>query len=259
MSHFVLDGKASSDFGVGISGTGSWTTPTREIETAKIPGRFGSLLTYVGAWQNVEVTYPAFMSRRFDLKFDAFAEWWNAHTDNYYELSDTYHPGYYRMARPISELNPHVGTINRSGSFDLKFSCKPQKFLRDGKNARNIPHTGQVTLHNPTMYDAYPLIVCKMQNFDSILEIHDDYDTTIAQLTFAVEDDRYDYVNTDITYDAEIHEATAQFYENIVSANAAVSEEFPNDWNVVCIPAGKTVTFDSWRGEFDIYPRWYTI
>ena len=260
MGYFVLDGKASTDFGVTISGTESWPTPSREVETAKIPGRLGSLVTYVGSWQNVDITYPAFMSRRFDLKFDAFAEWWNAHTDNYYQLTDTYHPGYYREARPISALSPNVGTINRSGKFDLKFSCKPQKFLRDGAIKRTVENGGQIVLTNPTMYDAYPLIVAKIRDYGAHkIGIYDELDSVVSLVTFRTSDNLYSYLDTDIRYDAEIHEATAQFPGLLVSANSVVSEEYPNEWTIACIPAKTTVTIESWHGEFDIYPRWFTI
>ena len=260
MGFFVLDGTSSSDFGVNVSGLESWKTPQREIEKVKIPGRSGHLITYVGGWENVEEEYPAWIARKFHHRWDRFAEWWNAHTDNYYELSDIYHPEYFRMACPISKLDPDVGTLNKSGKFDLKFDCKPQKYLRDGNVARIVPDGGSITLRNPTSYDAHPLVISKMAGgADNIIMISDDMDSVICQLRFKANDGTYSYAGTDIVYDSETQEATASFYTNLISANAAVVETFENDFSKFSIPADTTVRIDSWNGEFAIYPRWYRI
>ena len=293
MGFFMLDNKPSTDFGVGLSGSGTWGTPEREIETAKIPGRSGRLITYVGAWQNVEITYPAWIARRFEKKFDAFVEWWNAHTDNYYKLTDTYHPEYFRMARPVSKIDPEVGTLNRSGRFDLTFDCKPQKYLNDGDIKHVIPDSGQIILKNPTGFDAYPLIIAKLPEYRSPIddmtpeevdamtteeleEIEADYRTYLssynpkltltderenwnATLTFTADDGIREYIGYNIEFDTETHEATCDYPTGIVSANTAVTEEYFNETSAFCIPAGERVTLESWLGDFEIYPRWYRI
>jgi len=262
MGFFVLDGKASSDFGVNLSGASTWATPERVVETAEIPGRNGKLITYVGQYRNVEISYPAWIARRFNMKFDAFCDWWNAHTDNYYMLTDTYHPEYYRMARSIGKLDPEVGTIGRSGKFELSFDCKPQKFLRDGNNARTIGNGESIVLRNPTDQDAYPLIVAKIANStDSILQIYQyETDTSYDQLTFGHTFDATSLNGFEIVYDTEICEATCAIADaDPVSVNSIITEDLENDMTGFYIPAGDTVVLESNQGEFDIYPRWYRI
>ena len=164
MGYFNYDLKCSLDFGVNVSGTGSWATPQRKIETVEVPGRPGRVITYVGSWTHVDITYPAWIARGFDKKWDAFSEWWNAHTDNLYKLTDCYHPKYYRMARALSPLDPEVRTLNRSGRFDLKFQAMPQKYLLDGDIPRILDNGESIILSNPTSYDAYPVIVAMIRD-----------------------------------------------------------------------------------------------
>lgn len=259
MGYFMLDNKSSADFGVHVSGTGSWTTPSRTIETANVPGRMGALISYVGAWSNVTVTYPAWIARGFDNKFDAFCSWWNSHTDNYYILTDPYHPEYYRLARPVAAIDPKVGTLNRYGTFDLKFNCKPQKFLRDGLRPKRLTENHQILLTNPTGYDAFPLIVAKIRSSaNSLLEITTDADI-MASMVFKYTSSTYNYVGRDIEYDAETHEASCKFPLQTVSANNVVVEGLGSGINGIAIPANTAVFFESNAGDFDIYPRWYWI
>lgn len=264
MGFFVLDGKCSQDFGVNLSGTSSWGTPEREIETASIPGRSGALITYAGAWKNVVVKYPAWIARRFDCEFDAFAEWWNAHTDKYYMLEDSYHPEYFRLARPISKIDPEVGTLNRSGRFDLEFSCKPQKYLKDGNIKRTILDSSFITLKNPTDYDAYPLIIShQTEDVDNWIRAYDALDSQIFGIKFYREDDDtgVDFINCDITFDAETHESWATIGVNELSANSVIVESYanPDQYKEIILPARQSVTIESFDGAFDIYPRWYRI
>lgn len=260
MGYFNYDSKCSLDFGVNISGTGSWVTPQRKIETVEVPGRPGRLITYVGSWSHVDITYPAWIAREFDKKWDAFSEWWNAHTDNVYKLTDCYHPNYYRMARALSPLDPEVRTLNRSGRFDLKFQAMPQKYLMDGDVPRILDNGETITLKNPTSYDAYPIITAKIRDDrQHMIAVYDNAGELISTIKFDVSDNLYDYYGYDIKYDAEIHEATSQLPGELVCANNAIIEGFPNEHKTMCIPAGMTVTVESRHGIYEFCPRWYMI
>ena len=260
MGYFNYDNKCSLDFGVNISGTGSWVTPQRKIETVEVPGRPGRLITYVGSWSHVDITYPAWIARGFDKKWDAFSEWWNAHTDNVYKLTDCYHPNYYRMARALSPLGPEVGTLNRSGRFDLKFQAMPQKYLIDGDVPRILDNGEKITLRNPTSYDAYPIIVAKIRDDRRhTIAVYDNGGDVVSAIGFKVSDDSYSYYGYDIKYESEIYEATCQLPASLVGANGAIVESFPNKYKKMCIPAGMTVTVESRHGIFEFYPRWYMI
>jgi len=260
MGYFNYDNKCSLDFGINVSGTGSWVTPQRKIETVEVPGRPGRLITYVGSWSHVDIVYPAWISRGFDKKWDAFSEWWNAHTDNVYKLTDCYHPNYYRMARALSPLDPEVRTLNRSGRFDLKFQAMPQKYLMDGDVPRILDNGETITLKNPTSYDAYPIITAKIRDDrQHMIAVYDNAGEIISTIKYDVSDNLYDYYGYDIKYDAEIHEATSKLPGELACANNAIIEGFPNKYKTMCIPAGMTVTVESRHGIYEFCPRWYMI
>ena len=157
-------------------------------------------------------------------------------------------------------MEPEVRTLNRSGRFDLKFQAMPQKYLIDGDVPRIITEGEEIILSNPTSYDAYPVIIAKIRDSERHeIGVYDDLESVIGEIKFKVSDSAYDYLDNDIKYDAEIHEATCQFPGILAGANGAIIEIFPNAHKTLCIPAGKTVTVKSWHGEFEFYPRWYMI
>lgn len=156
MEHFLtFNGKSSRDFGVWISGGGTFNAPVRDVEFITIPGRNGDLTVDGGRFSNISVTYPAFISRGFQPNVDGFRAWLCAAV-GYKRLEDTYHPEEYRLAVYRNGLKVTPTARNLSGSFDLTFECKPQRFLKSGEQVRNYSRAG--VLRNPTDYPARPLI-----------------------------------------------------------------------------------------------------
>ena len=93
---------------------------------------------------------------------------------------------------------------------------------------------------------------------NSLLDITMDADI-IASMVFKYTSSTYNYVGRNIEYDAETHEATAKFPLETVSANSQVVEGLGSGITSIAIPANSAVFFNSWSGDFDIYPRWYRI
>lgn len=159
MTELIFDGKSTLDFGVGISGSGTWGSPERDVTHISIPGRNGDLTIDNKRFQNISVVYPAFIARGFQNKFDDFRAYMVSRP-GYRRLEDSYHPDEYRVAEFYQALEPEVGTLNRSGKFDLEFYCKPQRWLKSGEKVTPettfTGTTGQI--FNPTMFPAKPLI-----------------------------------------------------------------------------------------------------
>lgn len=128
----VFNGINSSRYGVIISGGGTYATPERDVSVVTVPGRNGDLIIDNGRFNNIQITYTAGISKGFETKFLPFIRALKA-VKGYARLVDSYHPDYYRLASFRSELVPDVGTIMRSGHFDLVFDCKPQRFLKSGE------------------------------------------------------------------------------------------------------------------------------
>lgn len=128
----IFGGVNSADYNVWISGADSYSAPERDVEVVSVPGRNGDLIIDNGKWNNISITYPAFIPKGFETQFDYFRSAICRKT-GYHRLEDTYHPDEYRMAMLTGGLSPSkVGAFLRNGDFSLTFNCKPQRFLKIG-------------------------------------------------------------------------------------------------------------------------------
>lgn len=155
--YLTFDGVSTAAYGVWISGGGTFDAPARDIETISVPGRNGDLYHDNGRYRNITVSYPAFISSRFQPRMDDFRAWLCSHI-GYFRLEDTYHPDEYRMAMFKGSVSVSTVPRNIAGRFTLSFDCKPQRWLKSGEKA--IEYTASGKIYNPTHYDAKPLIHC---------------------------------------------------------------------------------------------------
>ena len=153
--YLTFAGKNSRDFGVWISGGGTYNAPARDIQTVQIPGRNGDLTFDNGRYQNIEVTYPAFIPNSFSANVAGVRDFF-ASQIGYKRLEDTYHPDEYRMAMYVGGFDVKTTPRNLAGVFDLSFNCKPQRFLKAGDQP--ITYSANGNIYNPTLYAARPLI-----------------------------------------------------------------------------------------------------
>lgn len=155
MMYLVYDGELSSDYGIFISGTGTFVRPQRERAFQSVPGRNGDLIFDEGRYPNINIEYPAFIRENFNDRYQDFLNFLNTHK-TYARLMDTYHPEEYRLAIPEGHMDPVTGPNNWSGRFTLTFQCKPQRFLTSGENVVTLTSDGAV--YNPEKTEAQPLI-----------------------------------------------------------------------------------------------------
>lgn len=155
MRSFTFGDLDSKDYNIGISGSGIYTIPARDVEKITIPGRNGQLTIDKGRYENVEVKYPAYIADGFQQSYDQFRAK-ITQMKGYQKLRDDYSPEYYRYGLFESELSPSVGVLNRNAVFDIVFNCKPQRFLISGDEVVEFTADGQI--FNPTNQNAKPLI-----------------------------------------------------------------------------------------------------
>lgn len=127
----IFGGVNSADFNVYISGGGTFSAPERNVERVSVPGRNGDLIIDNGKWNNISVTYPAFIPSGFEQNIEGFRAAMCRKT-GYQRLEDTYHPDEYRMGMLTAGIDPSTKYMNKSASMDLTFNCKPQRFLKIG-------------------------------------------------------------------------------------------------------------------------------
>lgn len=132
MSQLIYGGINTADYLIGISGGGTYAAPERDVTRYEVPGRNGELIVDNGRYKNIEVTYPAYIARKFKDRITDFRSALMAKR-GYQRIEDTYHPDEYRMGTFVGAFDPEtVGALNNSARFDLRFNCKPQRFLKSG-------------------------------------------------------------------------------------------------------------------------------
>ena len=154
---FTFGGITSSTYGIYVSGEGLFNAPKRDAEVVQIPGRDGDFILDKGSFENIEVTYRVFNQEKdlsdFRTKLANLRSALCSQT-GYQRLTDTFHPNEYRMAAFIDGIEVNPVKYNTASEFEIKFNCKPQRYLTSGETAVSVASGGKVT--NPTLFDAKP-------------------------------------------------------------------------------------------------------
>ena len=154
-NYLTYDNKDIRDFGVYISGKGTFNSPSRDVEYIQIPGRNGDLTIDNGRFNNVELEYEAFIVRNFKTNFGGLRSFLFA-KNGYKRLEDSFHPEEFRMASVSERIEPDMTKLLREGKFEILFNCKPQRFLKIGEHAVKFLSNG--VIGNDTLYDSKPLL-----------------------------------------------------------------------------------------------------
>ena len=155
LNNFQFGTVKTEDYGVHISGTGVYNAPSRAYKAVTVPGRSGNLLLQGERYENIEVTYPAFIANNFKTNIANFRSALLA-TNGYARLTDTYHPDEFRAAYYPGEFEVEPRQQNDAGEFEITFNCKPQRFLVSGETDVSLSSGGSIT--NPTLFNSKPVI-----------------------------------------------------------------------------------------------------
>lgn len=169
-NYITFGGRNLKDFGVYISGSGTFNAPERDRKTVAIPGRNGDLTLDNGRYKNITVKYPAGIVDNFSTNMEALRDYLLSFS-GYARLEDTYHPEEYRMARYSGGITVKPVNSLIAGQFDLAFDCMPQRFLKSGEDYITVTD-GSVVL-NPTMMQALPLLEVTANNTSAWVKIGD--------------------------------------------------------------------------------------
>lgn len=237
MRNFLtFDGVDCRDFGVYISGQGTFSAPARAYEMQEIPGRNGALIGYDAHLQNTELTYQAFVYSNFRESIRGFRNFLLSRV-GYKRLIDTYHPDEYRMACYVGPFEPDVLSDNKAGSFELMFTCKPQRYLLSGENVITMTATGAI--FNPTLFDAQPL-----------MRIYGSGTIDIGTGSFlSVDANPYPYIDIDF--------ALMEAFSGDNNCNEYISLS-DNDFPVIP-PGSTTLTLSAGITKLEITPRWWQV
>ena len=236
-NYLIFNGYRSDEFGIYISGHGTYNAPKRKCETINVPGRNGSLKIDGGAFENVQVTYECAIVRNFADNAAAMRSWLLS-SSGYCRLEDTYHPDEFRMAQYSDGIDfTDFTQLLRAASVTLTFDCKPQRFLKSGDN----PIYNPVKIYNPTSFPAKPIIKFKVSAESGSVE-YGECNIAIAGMT----------IGDIITIDAETMDAVGASGGN---ANRGVT--ITGDMELH--PKSFTTVSSSGITDLTITPRWWTL
>lgn len=153
MHSFTFDSISSDYFGLTINRKNIYVSPKRSQEVISVPGRDGDLIFDNGNYENVTISYTCSLTDT-SAKVDEINEWLSK--PGYKILSDTYDSTCFRKASVVEGTK--ITEDKKIGTFDLKFSCKPYKYLYSGETsiALNIDNNAK-NINNPTSYSSLPL------------------------------------------------------------------------------------------------------
>ena len=234
-NYFTFDGKKSSDYGVYISGSHVYDAPERDETKIEIPGRNGELTIDNGRYKNQPLKDPAFIIEDFDPNIEGLRNYLMSKR-GYFRLEDTYHPQEYRLAKWSGGLEVEPDASNHlAGSFELNFSCYPQRFLKSGELPIEI--TGASSIYNPYVNTALPLIRAYGTGSFSIGGV-------TVQITAA---------NSYTDIDCDLQEAYKDTLATNKNSNVRITGEFPS-----LKPGNNAITL-SGITRLIITPRWWVI
>ena len=232
--YLTFAGANSLDYGVQISGGGTYNAPQRVYEAVEVPGRNGNLMIDQNRYANIEVTYPAFIARNFHDNIEGWRNWLLSHL-GYQRLEDTYHPDEYRMACFSDMLEVETTTRNAGGRFNINFNCKPQRFLKIGEERKAV--TSGSKLINPTLFPARPYI-----------RIYGSGTVTLGSQTITVTAHNKSYMDVD----SELQDCFCGS-DNLNNYATFSDDTFP------VLEGDTTVTFTSGITALEIAPRWWRL
>lgn len=233
---FVFDGVCSADYGLYISGQQTYNSAEREITFYEIPGRSGDLIAPFGKWKNQQIVYPAFIATPdFNTKYKMLRAFLTSHV-GYYRLEDDYNPDEYRTAAFAGTMDPTISQYFKSGTFNITFNAKPQRWLKSGEIPVDFLIDGKID--NPTLFHAAPII-----------RVYGSGTIGIAADEIVIADNTYPYIDIDCDLGNAYYDTT-----NCNSLITVSGTDFPK-----LHPGENGVTLGDGITEMIITPRWFTL
>lgn len=151
---FSINGRESTEFGIILTETPRMTIAQRDVKSISIPGRSGDLVIDNGRYKNVTQKYKCVLIADDMREAIRTAMGWLC-ANSYVRLEDSFDPSVFRYGRCSNAVEVE-SQMEKGGTFEIDFDCKPQRYLKGGAKAETVKNGG--TLYNPTRETAKPLI-----------------------------------------------------------------------------------------------------
>ena len=238
LHNLIFAGKRSKDYGLFISGSGTYNAPERDVTAISVPGRNGDLILDNGRWYNISVSYPAFIVRNFNENAETIRAW-IAGAIGYQQLEDDYHPDFYRLARYSGNIDWDMAALNIAGQTTLTFDCKPQRFLKLGETPIKIESATTLT-----------------NNWQTSLPLITIWGEGAAGITINGETVQISNIPTNIVLDCDLQNAYS--VSGLQNLNNLIT--LPPSGNFLSLIHGDNeISFSGGVTRIEIMPRWWTL
>ena len=235
----VYGGVDSSNYGIVVGESPAFERPVRKQTIVQVPGRNGSVLFQENAWEDVTRTYSVWLdedianNKSLADKVNDYQAALNSLT-GYQMLTDNFEPDVYRLAY-YSGGDQFTNEMTQYGRANLRFVCRPERFLVSGADAVEVDDGD--TLTNPTPFASKPLIHIEASN--ETISVSIGGKTITAEVT--------DYINIDC-------ERMNAYRLPVENRNDKISGSFPT------IPSGNnTIGITGNYTKVEITPNYFTI
>ena len=235
----VYGGVDSSNYGIVVGESPAFERPNRKQTIIQVPGRNGSVLFQENAWEDVTRTYSVWLdedianNKSLADKVNEYQAALNS-LNGYQMLTDNFEPDVYRLAY-YSGGDQFTNEMTQYGRANLRFVCRPERFLVSGADAVEVDDGD--TLTNPTPFASKPLIHIEASN--ETIEVSIGGKTITAEVT--------DYINIDC-------ERMNAYRLPVENRNDKISGSFPT------IPSGSnTIGITGNYTKVEITPNYFTI
>ena len=238
LHNLIFAGKQSKDYGLFISGGGTYNAPERDVTAVSVPGRNGDLILDNGRWHNISVSYPAFIVHNFNENAETIRAW-IAGAIGYQQLEDDYHPDFYRLARYSGNIDWDMAALNIAGQTTLTFDCKPQRFLKLGETPIKIESATTLT-----------------NNWQTSLPLITIWGEGAAGITINGETVQISNIPTNIVLDCDLQNAYS--VSGLQNLNNLIT--LPPSGNFLSLIHGDNeISFSGGVTRVEIIPRWWTL
>lgn len=161
MNNFTFNEKSSLDFGLMIQEKSVFSAPKRDVSKITVPGRNGDLKIDNGRFENIPVKYKCCIVdiyKNFDTLTRQIKSWLMSGGVGYFELTDTYNDGFFRLASYDSavEISDY---LKQAKTVEINFDCKPFLYSKTGQRKMKINQP--TSIQNPYNIPSLPYIKIK--------------------------------------------------------------------------------------------------
>ncbi len=252
----ILDGVSGADMGLLFPSPLELSAPEPRVITESVPGRNGDVHIFDGSYKNRTAYLRGCLYQGYvKSAFDVFNEWLFA-KPGYLRLETPDEEGKFLMAR-VSNGSSVLSRANKVAPIEIKFDCKPQRFLVSGEKSGTVLNsdTDASLFYNPTKYPAKPLIkinyTVRSGSGHIFIDSEDGHETvnTINVSTLKLAN-----YGTSVYYDAEI-----DVMYNDYGGGTSYDGVIAYDRDIVLAPGNNYIVLDGDIDSIEITPRWWVL